>query len=94
MHSLYNLQVAYYHCPLGNCHCRSANTVITQTLQRLSRTIADNQKTVQFPIFQGECVNCEDNTSRRDYLLGGMVMARWLDPESVPIYMVGRRPEF
>lgn len=85
--------MAYHHC-LGKCHCRSVNTIITQTLQRFSSPITDNQQTVQFPVFQGERVNCEDNTSLGDYLLGGMVMARWLDPESVTIYVVGRQPEF
>jgi molecular chaperone DnaK (HSP70) len=30
---------------------------------------ADNQQTVQFPVFQGERVNCEDNTSLGEFTL-------------------------
>ncbi|KAF1359548.1 heat shock protein-like protein [Lizonia empirigonia] len=32
-------------------------------------TVADNQQTVQFPVFQGERVNCEDNTSLGEFTL-------------------------
>ena len=31
--------------------------------------MADNQQTVQFPVFQGERVNCEDNTSLGEFTL-------------------------
>ncbi|KAF2099385.1 heat shock protein-like protein [Rhizodiscina lignyota] len=32
-------------------------------------TVADSQTTVQFPVFQGERVNCEDNTSLGEFTL-------------------------
>ncbi|KAJ4372230.1 Heat shock protein ssb1 [Neocucurbitaria cava] len=32
-------------------------------------TVADQQSTVQFPVFQGERVNCEDNTSLGEFTL-------------------------
>jgi heat shock 70kDa protein 1/2/6/8 len=32
-------------------------------------TVVDNQKTVQFPVFQGERTNCEDNTSLGEFTL-------------------------
>ncbi|KAF8424524.1 heat shock protein 70 family [Tirmania nivea] len=32
-------------------------------------TVADNQTTVQFPVYQGERVNCEDNTSLGEFTL-------------------------
>ncbi|KAG7044723.1 hsp70-like protein [Colletotrichum scovillei] len=32
-------------------------------------TVADNQQTVQFPVYQGERVNCEDNTSLGEFTL-------------------------
>ena len=31
--------------------------------------MADNQQTVQFPVFQGERVNCDDNTSLGEFTL-------------------------
>lgn len=34
-----------------------------------SNIILDNQQTVQFPVFQGERVNCEDNTSLGEFTL-------------------------
>ncbi|KAM0151871.1 hypothetical protein ACHAPG_007994 [Botrytis cinerea] len=34
-----------------------------------SKSVADNQQTVQFPVFQGERVNCEDNTSLGEFTL-------------------------
>lgn len=36
---------------------------------RTFTTVADNQQTVQFPVFQGERVNCEDNTSLGEFTL-------------------------
>ncbi|TKA63357.1 Heat shock protein SSB [Cryomyces minteri] len=37
--------------------------------KRTFTTVADNQQTVQFPVFQGERVNCEDNTSLGEFTL-------------------------
>ncbi|KAF2634969.1 heat shock protein-like protein [Massarina eburnea CBS 473.64] len=37
--------------------------------KRTFTTVADNQQTVQFPVFQGERVNCEDNTSLGEFSL-------------------------
>lgn len=37
--------------------------------KRTFTTVADNQTTVQFPVFQGERVNCEDNTSLGEFTL-------------------------
>ena len=39
------------------------------TIFRTFTTVADNQQTVQFPVFQGERVNCEDNTSLGEFTL-------------------------
>ena len=36
---------------------------------RTFTTVADQQQTVQFPVFQGERVNCEDNTSLGEFTL-------------------------
>ena len=36
---------------------------------RTFTTVADGQQTVQFPIYQGERVNCEDNTSLGEFTL-------------------------
>ena len=44
------------------------NTVPTLK-KRTFTTVADNQQTVQFPVFQGERVNCEDNTSLGEFTL-------------------------
>ncbi|KAK0751482.1 heat shock protein 70 family [Schizothecium vesticola] len=37
--------------------------------KRTFTTVADNQQTVQFPVFQGERTNCEDNTSLGEFTL-------------------------
>ncbi|KAK7540789.1 heat shock protein SSB [Phyllosticta citribraziliensis] len=44
------------------------NTVPTLK-KRTFTTVADNQQTVQFPVFQGERVNCADNTSLGEFTL-------------------------
>ncbi|KAK8181627.1 heat shock protein SSB [Phyllosticta capitalensis] len=44
------------------------NTVPTLK-KRTFTTVADNQQTVQFPVFQGERVNCSDNTSLGEFTL-------------------------
>ncbi|KAL8969227.1 MAG: hypothetical protein Q9183_002096 [Haloplaca sp. 2 TL-2023] len=47
-----------------------ARGVTVPTLKkRTFTTVADNQQTVQFPVFQGERVNCEDNTSLGEFTL-------------------------
>lgn len=37
--------------------------------KRTFTTVADNQTTVQFPVYQGERVNCEDNTLLGEFTL-------------------------
>ncbi|KFY03260.1 hypothetical protein V490_00239 [Pseudogymnoascus sp. VKM F-3557] len=37
--------------------------------KRTFTTVADNQQTVQFPVFQGERVSCDDNTSLGEFTL-------------------------
>ncbi|KAK4691262.1 hypothetical protein P7C71_g5696, partial [Lecanoromycetidae sp. Uapishka_2] len=37
--------------------------------KRTFTTVVDSQQTVQFPVFQGERVNCEDNTSLGEFTL-------------------------
>jgi L1 cell adhesion molecule like protein len=37
--------------------------------KRTFTTVADNQQTVQFPVYQGERINCEDNTSLGEFTL-------------------------
>jgi hypothetical protein len=41
----------------------------TNSYVRTFTTVADQQSTVQFPVFQGERVNCEDNTSLGEFTL-------------------------
>jgi L1 cell adhesion molecule like protein len=36
-------------------------TYTNNELIRTFTTVADNQQTVQFPVYQGERVNCEDS---------------------------------
>jgi len=38
-------------------------------LHRTFTTVSDSQSQVQFPVFQGERVNCEDNTSLGEFTL-------------------------
>ncbi|RMX79239.1 hypothetical protein D0867_16507, partial [Hortaea werneckii] len=52
------------HCP---SFCEQG--VLLRTAARTFTTVADNQQTVQFPVFQGERVNCEDNTSLGEFTL-------------------------
>ncbi|RAL61010.1 hypothetical protein DID88_010106 [Monilinia fructigena] len=44
-------------------------TFCRYTADLLLLDVADNQQTVQFPVFQGERVNCEDNTSLGEFTL-------------------------
>ncbi|MCJ1320271.1 Heat shock protein ssb1 [Xylographa vitiligo] len=44
-------------------------TTVPNLKKRTFTTVADNQQTVQFPVFQGERVNCEDNTSLGEFTL-------------------------
>ena len=37
--------------------------------KRTFTTVVDNQQTVQFPVYQGEHTNCEDNTSLGEFTL-------------------------
>ncbi|GAB7332626.1 hypothetical protein MBLNU13_g04393t1 [Cladosporium sp. NU13] len=44
-------------------------TTVPTIKKRTFTTVADNQQTVQFPVYQGERVNCEDNTSLGEFTL-------------------------
>lgn len=44
-------------------------SLATNTITRTFTTVADQQQTVQFPVYQGERVNCEDNTSLGEFTL-------------------------
>jgi heat shock 70kDa protein 1/2/6/8 len=48
--------------------------------KRTFTTVADNQQTVQFPVFQGERVNCEDNTSLGEFTLAPIPPMRAGEP--------------
>jgi heat shock protein 1/8 len=43
--------------------------VLTTTSTSTFTTVSDQQVQVQFPVFQGERVNCEDNTSLGEFTL-------------------------
>jgi molecular chaperone DnaK (HSP70) len=58
------LDIFHFSCFFN--HCR---TVTDKLHIRTFTTVADNQQTVQFPVFQGERVNCEDNTSLGEFTL-------------------------
>ncbi|KAI9713763.1 MAG: Heat shock protein ssb1 [Chrysothrix sp. TS-e1954] len=47
----------------------SRGATVPTIKKRTFTTVADNQQTVQFPVFQGERVNCEDNTSLGEFTL-------------------------
>lgn len=44
-------------------------TPVPTLKKRTFTTVADSQQTVQFPVFQGERVNCSDNTSLGEFTL-------------------------
>lgn len=44
-------------------------TTVPTIRKRTFTTVVDNQTTVQFPVFQGERTNCEDNTSLGEFTL-------------------------
>jgi len=44
-------------------------TTVPTIKKRTFTTVADNQQTVQFPVFQGERVSCDDNTSLGEFTL-------------------------
>ncbi|PSK60511.1 hsp75-like protein [Elsinoe australis] len=44
-------------------------TTVPNIKKRTFTTVADGQTTVQFPVYQGERVNCEDNTSLGEFTL-------------------------
>jgi hypothetical protein len=59
-------------CPYISLACifwKLANVLSPLVKKRTFTTVADNQQTVQFPVFQGERVNCEDNTSLGEFTL-------------------------
>lgn len=48
---------------------RRSSPAATNTISRTFTTVVDNQQTVQFPVYQGERTNCEDNTSLGEFTL-------------------------
>jgi heat shock protein 1/8 len=67
--------VGYGH-PSILCTWKAATNDFTRTFT----TVADQQTTVQFPVFQGERVNCEDNTSLGEFTLAPLPPARAGEP--------------
>ncbi|KAJ5008129.1 Ribosome-associated molecular chaperone SSB1 [Colletotrichum sp. SAR 10_99] len=47
----------------------TADLLLLDVVPLTFTTVADNQQTVQFPVYQGERVNCEDNTSLGEFTL-------------------------
>jgi molecular chaperone DnaK (HSP70) len=56
-------------CSLSYHTSGRSSSAATNIFTRTFTTVADNQQTVQFPVFQGERVNCEDNTSLGEFTL-------------------------
>ncbi|EPE04814.1 heat shock protein 70 [Ophiostoma piceae UAMH 11346] len=55
-------------------------TTVPTLKKRSFSTVADQQTTVQFPVFQGERVNCEDNTSLGEFTLAPIPPMRAGEP--------------
>src|ERR1700744_873006 len=61
---------------LSVVYVTATNTSLTRTFT----TVADNQQTVQFPVYQGERVNCEANTSLGEFTLAPIPPMKAGDP--------------
>ncbi|KAL8393098.1 hypothetical protein RB595_003046 [Gaeumannomyces hyphopodioides] len=55
-------------------------TPVPTLKKRTFTTVSDNQQTVQFPVFQGERVNCDDNTSLGEFTLAPIPPMRAGEP--------------
>ena len=58
------------------------NTTVPTIKRRTFTTVADNQTTVQFPVYQGERVNCKENTLLGEFDLKGIPMMPAGEPSS------------
>ncbi|KAK8008685.1 hsp70-like protein [Apiospora marii] len=69
-------------CPLGNIFAPvvGRGQTVPTIKKRTFTTVADNQQTVQFPVYQGERVNCEDNTSLGEFTLAPIPPMRAGEP--------------
>ena len=64
------------------------NTTVPTIKRRTFTTVADNQTTVQFPVYQGERVNCKENTLLGEFDLKGIPMMPAGEPVIEAIFEV------
>ena len=64
------------------------NTTVPTIKRRTFTTVADNQTTVQFPVYQGERVNCKENTLLGEFDLKGIPMMPAGEPVLEAIFEV------
>ncbi|CAI4049870.1 hypothetical protein N7582_004774 [Saccharomyces uvarum] len=64
------------------------NTTVPTIKRRTFTTVGDNQTTVQFPVYQGERVNCKENTLLGEFDLRGIPMMPAGEPVLEAIFEV------
>ncbi|KAG0658378.1 Heat shock protein ssb1 [Maudiozyma exigua] len=64
------------------------NTTVPTIKRRTFTTVGDNQTTVQFPVYQGERVNCKENTLLGEFDLKGIPMMPAGEPVLEAIFEV------
>ncbi|KAG7194374.1 Heat shock protein ssb1 [Scheffersomyces spartinae] len=64
------------------------NTTVPTIKRRTFTTVADHQTTVQFPVYQGERVNCSENTLLGEFDLKGIPPMSAGEPELEAIFEV------
>ncbi|CAK7562889.1 MAG: Heat shock protein ssb1 [Sporothrix epigloea] len=63
-------------------------TTVPTLKKRSFTTVAENQQSVQFPVYQGERVNCEDNTSLGEFTLAPIPPMRAGEPSLEVVFEV------